>query len=538
MSVRHLRRTDTAGLPEDYDLPANRYGFGVSWDACPNKVDIDLQCVVIDKSGTIIDCCYYNNLKAVGAITHSGDETTGAVPGIDEYVWISMDRLPENVALLLFVVAAYSGGKLQDAKNGTLHVLENTNDKEIARFRMEESPSGVDVVSAMYQGPRGWTMRIIEEPGQQGQHFMDILPLLAQVIRGFLPNAPSRQKVAFAMEKGGAMDFPQSMDAITIGLGWDVATEGIDLDVSAVLLDAHGGVEEVVFFAKLQSTFHGVKHSGDNLTGEGDGDDEQIQARLSAIGPDVQQLVFVINIYTKDVTFDQVSNPYCRVVDDTGAELCRYMLNQAGRESGLIVSSVAREAGNRWGFHAIGQPCRGRTHKDSLPEIKQLCCSAVSAAPSDAGARSSEMVRVPADVGKWTCNRCGEINRLNRPVCNSCGAPQGPAATGGGYADELIRAAAPPTATASRTNAGDACDVVAATVRRLDALKANAAANEDYQLAARLKDQLAEVQKLAERVTALEHEKHEAAAQEDFEKAAAAKQSITAILSTLQSFGQ
>merc|ERR1712039_825605 len=66
--------------------------------------------------------------------------------------------------------------------------------------------------------------------------------------------------------------------------------------------------------------------------------------------------------------------PYCRVVDNSsGSELCRYSLREAGHESGLIVSKIARETGGRWGFHALGLPCKGRTYKDSMPEVMRAC---------------------------------------------------------------------------------------------------------------------------------------------------------------------
>jgi len=378
--MKQLRRMDTAGLPDDFDLPKHRYGFGVSWDEVPGrpKVDIDLQCVVVDNSGAIIDCAYYNNLKAVGGVTHSGDETTGASSGIDELVWVMTSKLPESVALLVFVVAAFKGGQLVDVANGKLHVLEETTSCEVARFDMERSTGQVDVVAAMFRGSNGWTLRIIDEPAREGQHFMDILDLLAEVIRVFVPTAPRRQKVAFAMEKGAVMDLPQSMDSITIGLGWDpVASRGseVDLDVSAVLLDPSGLEVETVFFQNLNAKIGGtITHTGDNITGEGEGDDEQITAMLHTIIPRVQQVVFVINIYSKNVTFREVRNPYCRIVDNAcGSELCRYSLSDAGNENGLIVAKLGREQGGRWGFHALGLPCSGMTYKDSLPRIQQLC---------------------------------------------------------------------------------------------------------------------------------------------------------------------
>lgn len=374
-SVKVLRRADTKGLPDDIEMTKNRYGFGVSWHKIGGRdVDIDLQCVVVDTSGVIIDCAYYNNLKAVRAITHSGDETGGKPKGIQELVWVNLKKLPPNVSLLVFVVAAYSGGFLKDVANGQLHVLEEQESREVALFEMERSQGSVDVVAAMFKDrtTSNWKFRIIDEPAQKGQHFMDILPLLADTCRIFIPNAPKRQKVAFAMEKGGVLDLPKELGHITVGLGWDVDDGEVDLDVSAVVMDRDGRDLEAVFFGRLESEEHGIQHTGDNLTGAGDGDDEQIIVNLDRIGARCQSVFFVVNIYSPNKTFRQVAEPYCRVVDETsGSELCRYSLRDAGSENGLIIAKIAREAGERWGFHALGLPCRGRTFKDSLPQLRQ-----------------------------------------------------------------------------------------------------------------------------------------------------------------------
>jgi len=154
--VTVLHRADARASPADLDLPKGRYGFGVSWDTVRGRsVDIDLQCVVVDKAGSIIDCAYYNNLKAAGAITHSGDEAQGKPDNIEEMIWVNMRKVQQNVGLLVFVVAAYSGGKLQDVANGKLHVLEERQSNEIALFEMERSAASVDVVAAMYRQAPG-----------------------------------------------------------------------------------------------------------------------------------------------------------------------------------------------------------------------------------------------------------------------------------------------------------------------------------------------------------------------------------------------
>merc|ERR1719440_1106470 len=109
---------------------------------------------------------------------------------------------------------------------------------------LERTSASVNVITAMFRnpldgaGPRSswtWKLRMIDETVEQGRHFMDILPQLSGVIRTFLPHAPAKQKVAFAMEKGGVLDLPVGLGQITVGLGWDVDEGECDLDVSAEL---------------------------------------------------------------------------------------------------------------------------------------------------------------------------------------------------------------------------------------------------------------------------------------------------------------
>lgn len=364
-------------LIQEVRLSAAKYGIGVSWETNIGApvVDIDLQAVVVDDKGTIIDAVYYNNLKALKAITHSGDETTGEKAGIDEVIWVSLNKLPGKVKLILFVVAAYSGGHLRNAKNGKIHVLEERKDNEVACFGMEQSEFDVDAVAMMVRSDAGdWNLHIIEIPAQEGQHFIDILePTLGNLIRAQIPGAPARQKVAFAMEKGTVVDLPEShsLGIVCAGLGWDTADDmDIDLDVSAVCFSAEARCVGAVFFGNMDE--YGLQHSGDNLTGEGDGDDEVITANLEAIPQQVQQIFFVVNIYTNGLSFEQVSNAYCRIFDRTGAEFARYILREGKGKRGLVIARLFREPGERWGFQALGQFCRGKTWKDAVDDIAPL----------------------------------------------------------------------------------------------------------------------------------------------------------------------
>ncbi|CAK0797927.1 unnamed protein product [Prorocentrum cordatum] len=265
------------GPQESLPLRCGKLGVAISWDhGGRSSIDVDLQAVVVNNAGTIINAVYFNNMKALKCITHSGDERTGEKEGFDETIWVGLSKLPADVKMLVFVVAAHSGGHLRDVRNGMIHVLEERKDAEVARIAMERSEAEVDVVATLVRAASGaWTFHAVDEPARGGQHFMDVLePTIGNLIRAVIPAAPKRQKVAFAMEKGAVLDLPETaqLSAITAGLGWDVVGRGVDLDVSGVLLDERAELVDTIFFGKLAGS--GLRHSGDNLTGEGSGDDE------------------------------------------------------------------------------------------------------------------------------------------------------------------------------------------------------------------------------------------------------------------------
>ncbi|MEN2422869.1 TerD family protein [Streptomyces rimosus] len=152
---------------------------------------------------------------------------------------------------------------------------------------------------------------------------------------------------------------------VTVGLGWDARPTGgadFDLDASAVvcgpdqrvLSDAH-----FVFYNNLASPDGAVRHTGDNLTGEGDGDDEQILVDLDRLGEQTGQVVFTVSIHDAEArgqNFGQVEDAYIRVVDNlTGREMCRYELSyDAAGETAMVFGALYRRGGE-WKFRAIGQ---------------------------------------------------------------------------------------------------------------------------------------------------------------------------------------
>ena len=170
------------------------------------------------------------------------------------------------------------------------------------------------------------------------------------------------------LAKGGNVSLSKAAPNLTqvmIGLGWDArSTTGapFDLDASALLCGTGNrvlGDEYFVFYNQLKSPEGSVEHTGDNLTGEGEGDDEQIKINLAAVPADVEKIVFPVSIYdaeNRQQSFGQVRNAFIRVVNQAGeAEIARYDLSEdASTETAMVFGELYRH-GAEWKFRAIGQ---------------------------------------------------------------------------------------------------------------------------------------------------------------------------------------
>ncbi|MFE7564052.1 TerD family protein [Kitasatospora sp. NPDC057500] len=171
-----------------------------------------------------------------------------------------------------------------------------------------------------------------------------------------------------SLAKGGNVSLTKEapgLTAVIVGLGWDVRTTtgaDYDLDASALLCAANGRVlsdRHFVFFNNLSSPDGSVEHSGDNLTGGGDGDDEQIKVDLATVPGEVARVVFPVSIYDADArfqSFGQVRNAFIRVVNQAnGQEIARYDLSEdASTETAMVFGELYRN-GAEWKFRAIGQ---------------------------------------------------------------------------------------------------------------------------------------------------------------------------------------
>ncbi|SEQ29337.1 tellurium resistance protein TerD [Ectothiorhodospira magna] len=178
--------------------------------------------------------------------------------------------------------------------------------------------------------------------------------------------------MGISLQKGGNISLSKtdpSLNNVLIGLGWDArSTDGadFDLDASLFMLKSDGKVRsdaDFIFYNQLRSPCGSVEHTGDNRTGDGDGDDEAIKVNLSKVPADVQRLVVTVTIHDADTlrqNFGMVHNAFIRIVNsDTGTEVTRFDLGEdASTETAMVFGEIYRHNGE-WKFKAIGQGYAG-----------------------------------------------------------------------------------------------------------------------------------------------------------------------------------
>lgn len=192
-------------------------------------------------------------------------------------------------------------------------------------------------------------------------------------------NLKKGQKVELKKQNGG------ELQRVVVALGWDEAQgngsgflssllggkkQDIDCDASAFVC-VNGRIvnkNDIVYFGNLTHKTKAVQHAGDNLTGAGDGDDEQIFVELNKLPQEYDKIIFVVNIYQareRKQHFGMIRNAYIRICDERGIELCRYNLSENYDNMTAMVFGEMYRHNGVWKFNAIGQP----TTDNSITEL-------------------------------------------------------------------------------------------------------------------------------------------------------------------------
>eukprot|EP00928_Gymnodinium_smaydae_P087523 TRINITY_DN71782_c0_g1_i1.p1 TRINITY_DN71782_c0_g1~~TRINITY_DN71782_c0_g1_i1.p1 ORF type:complete len:708 (+),score=156.54 TRINITY_DN71782_c0_g1_i1:114-2126(+) len=401
-SRRPLRRKRTLddlraelSVPAFYcvDLPSEqkRLKVGLGWDTDNGRVDLDVAAVTFDASGQKeLNAVYFKNPRAPG-LSHSGDNITGEGDGDDEIIDVNLEELPDQAQQIFLCVNAYSkDGKVsfKDVPGTYCRVLDSDNDdEELARYNITKSGNGAGVIIArLYKHEDHWAVQFIGKfsKGTLWRKCVDDMKLIH-------PLAPSSLAPSGLKSRAYTTDLYTSVRKVDVALGWDTTFGEADLDVSAVLFD-DSGVDEMhaIYFNNKKAP--GIEHSGDNLTGEGDGADETIMVDFDKLPKKCTQIFFCVNVYNPPgVSFRDVAGAFCRIIDrETQDVLAEYKLEETEDTSGLVIARMMKDEAS-WRFQQIGKFCEGKGWRDVLPELQQL-----RAALNDGDASDAADVSYPA----------------------------------------------------------------------------------------------------------------------------------------------
>ena len=364
-----------ANLPVD----ARTVRAVLSWSGGAGVPDVDASALLLQASGRVSgdqDFIFYNQPRhPSGAVRHAGRTATADTLEVD------LATLPAGVERVVLAASAHNGTFGQ--VHGLRLVVADQSGGPIAEFELDAASETAILTGEFYRRDGRWKFRAVGQGYDSG---------LAGIARDFgisVDDAPpaAAPPVAAPPAAVSPVDLVKTLDGgrvslvkgarvslvkhgaapltkVTMGLGWDPVRSGtnIDLDASVLAYDATGTNVGVVFFAHKKEFKGAIKHGGDNLTGKGDGDDEQIYVDLKALPTDVTTLVFTITSF-RGQKFTEVANAFCRLVESAGrTELVRYNLSEAEPATAVLMAALHR-VGSTWEMRAIGEFHDAKTGK-------------------------------------------------------------------------------------------------------------------------------------------------------------------------------
>lgn len=389
----------TKGSKVNLSKEANNLGVkltsvnvGLGWDCNDSGgADYDLDAwalAVTDKGLKRKNLVYFSNtFDSSMQIHHCGDNLTGAGDGDDETITINLEKLPDNYKHVLIGVTIFRARNrnqsFKDINNAFIRLYDSKTNIEICKYSdnkfKNEFGKCISLLFGVLTRVNGqWEFNAVGKGDKFGS-ITDALNVYGEYTLddNTTLNNGGKKTMAVNLSKGGKISLAKvaadagisgGLTKIVVGLGWDVQKydggADFDLDAAAFMTGANGKVRsdaDFIFYNQPQGP--GVTHTGDNRTGEGDGDDEQIKVDLTAVPADVDKVSFTVTIDQADVrnqNFGMVENAYIHIVDEaTGTELVKYELGEDfSVENAIVVAELYRHNGE-WKFNAVGSGFSG-----------------------------------------------------------------------------------------------------------------------------------------------------------------------------------
>ena len=359
-----------------------RIEIGLSWDFVDknNPADVDLSCVSFDHYAVLRDACYFNNKETLDkSIIHNGDSIDGREGGDDEKMLVDLTKIHDSIKAIVISVCCHTTHDFSMIYNGKIIVRDFDANIIIADIPLQSYPGFTALIThVLFRDTMGlWHLYPVLVPcgGRNFEEYKEVMrtqlgiainPALIEEMK-----YNSANEIKFNMEKGNILDMG-NLKNITMGLGWDVGSkkglygDNVDVDGSCIMM-SNDKIIDTVFYGKKISNDESTKHSGDNRTGHGEGDDEQIYINLDKIRKDVNCIIFTTTIYSAGLYFSDVKNLYVQMINnDTGKAICYFKISGShifNNFNALIVCKLYRSETDfhNWKFMAIGDPEKGST---------------------------------------------------------------------------------------------------------------------------------------------------------------------------------
>jgi len=410
-----------------------KVGLGWSVASRQQPIDLDVSCVALGTDGNILlsESVYFANLYNPNrSIVHSGDEREGKKScnendGTDdrEQIIIDLNNLPQYVAAyVLLVTVATPGMDFSQITSTRVRICDGHTGIGFCAFR----PAYEGESTAMFclrmsrkrkgkgKFAKGWNLETIGATDASARDFGSLIPEIKGFCRDLFPESEidPNERVAI-MNKEITIrvrDYTPERDVmpsvLAMGLAWDV-TNGvnIDLDASAVCMDAQFNMVDLVYFKNLRSADGAIHHSGDEREGDEIGDDEKIIVALNAVDPNVEHIVFVINSYTEQ-ELDDIAMASCHLFDPMKrVDVCTYTLTHNSDLDGhtaLLLADLYRDASTRdWMMRILSVPSQGKTARRCIGHIadylKSVPPSAAAIPPNPYKVMTEMPVAVPIE---------------------------------------------------------------------------------------------------------------------------------------------
>jgi stress response protein SCP2 len=381
----------------------------LSWQTRPGTPDVDVLALLLTEAGRVrsdADLVFYNEPRhASGTVRATGKQATGS--STTDTVEVDLAKIEPGVDRIVLAGSA-DGGSFGAVRDLALRLTDSATGIELARFPMADADTETAFIfGELYRRAGGWKFRTVgqgyasglaglatdfgitvdDPPAIPAQTPAAItvptqiptqipVPVPALVSARAVVNLDKgrvnlRKNERVSLVKTGA----PALKRVRMGLGWDPAVgagQSIDLDASVLAFDAKHHQIGIAWFMQLTEFGGALTHTGDNRDGEGAGDDEQIVIDLDRLPSTVHSLVFTINSF-RGHKFTEISRAFCRLIDaSSGAELVRFDLSDSQPRTGVIMSVISRESGDRWQMRAIGEFHDAKTARAMTGPAEQL----------------------------------------------------------------------------------------------------------------------------------------------------------------------